>query len=114
VTNNLSLNGTYSFIQMKNPVYATPEHQLFLSAHYRYKKVQLMGSIQQILNLDNDAGPVLNKVDYTLLKAKAIYTITGNLKFYVSGENLLNSTYQVNRYYTMPGTTIFAGLNVSF
>jgi outer membrane cobalamin receptor len=111
---NLKLTGTYSYINMKNPVYATPEHQIYLNAHYRLNKLQLMGSIQQILNLDNDATAIINKVDYTLVQAKAMYNLTKNLKVYVSGENLLNQRYEVNRYYTMPGTTVFAGLNFVF
>lgn len=113
-TSNLSIHATYSYINMKNPVFATPEHHLYLSANYRWNKFQLMGSIQQINNLDNDPSPVVGSEDYTLLKAKAVYSISNNLKLYVSGENLLNEEYQVNRYYTMPGATVFAGLNLNF
>ena len=113
-TNNLSLNGTYSYIHMKNPVYATPEHQIYLSAHYRWNRFLLTGSIQQIINLDNDSSDTVNKVDYTLLQAKIIYNLSRYFKLYVSSKNLLNQTYAVNRYYTMPGTTVFAGLNVNF
>lgn len=111
---NLKLESTYSYIDMKNPVYATPEHHFYFSANYRWKKIQLTGSIQQINNLDNDPSPVAASEDYTLLKAKAVYNISKNLKWYASGENLLNEAYQVNRYYTMPGTTLFTGLNFIF
>jgi iron complex outermembrane receptor protein len=111
---NLKLSATYSYINMKNPVFATPEHHLFLNAHYRFKKLQLMASIQQISNLDNDASPVVNKVSYNLLNAKAMYNLNRNLKFFVSGENLLDVDYEVNRYYTMPGITVFSGLNFVF
>lgn len=113
-TSKLKIETTYSYMNMKNPVFATPEHNFFVSAHYRWKKFQLMGSLQQIANLDNDPSPNVNKVNYTLLKAKAVYNITPNLRWYVSGENLLNQNYQVNRYYTMPGATVFSGLGVNF
>jgi outer membrane cobalamin receptor len=43
-----------------------------------------------------------------------MYNITKNIKLYVSGENLLGQTYQVNRYYTMPEATVFGGVNFSF
>jgi outer membrane receptor protein involved in Fe transport len=36
---NLTLNATYSYIHMENPVYATPEHHLYLNANYRMKKL---------------------------------------------------------------------------
>jgi len=111
---NLLLNASYSYINMENPVFATPEHQLFLSAKYQWNRLQLSANVQQINNLDNDPSPVVNKESYTLLKAKAVYNITNNFSLYVSGENLLNEDYQANRYYTMPGATIFSGLNFSF
>lgn len=113
-TKKLTLNATYSYINMKNPVFATPEHQLFFNAHYRLKKLQLIGSIQQIINLENDPSPIDNKENYTLVKAKAIYNFTKNLKLFISGENLLNQNYEVNRYYTMPGATVFSGINLNF
>lgn len=111
---NLTLNATYSYIHMENPVYATPEHHLYLNANYRIKKLQLTANIQQITNLDNDPSPKVNLENYTLLNAKALYNFTKNIKLYVSAENLLGQSYQVNRYYTMPGTTVFGGVNLNF
>ena len=111
---NLTINATYSYINMKNVVYATPEHHLFLNTHYRINKLQLMASIQQVSNLDNDPSPAVNQESYTVLNAKATYNLLKNLKFFVSGENLLGAEYEVNRYYTMPGATFFSGLNFSF
>jgi outer membrane cobalamin receptor len=111
---NLTLNATYSYIHMKNPVYATPEHHFYFNANYRIKKLQLSANIQQINNLDNDPSPKVNLESYTLLNAKAMYNLTKNINFYVSGENLLGQTYEVNRYYTMPEATVFAGVNLMF
>lgn len=111
---NLTLNATYSYINMENPVYATPEHHLYFNVVYRINKLQLSANIQQITNLDNDPSPLVNLESYTLLNAKAMYNLTKNIKLYVSGENLLGQTYQVNRYYTMPEATVFAGINLMF
>ncbi len=115
VAKNLTLNSTYSYIDMKTPVYATPEHLLFLSAKYRLNKVLLVASVHQIINLDNaSSASAVNQVDYTEVKAKAIYNLNKNFRFYVSGENLLDQDYEINRYYPMPGTTVFAGINYNF
>ncbi len=111
---NLKLNATYSYINMENPVYATPEHHLFLNVHYRIKKLQLMASLQQVSNLDNDPLPMVNLESYSVFNAKAMYKLNRTIKLYVSGENLLNTSYAVNRYYTMPEATFFAGLNLIF
>ncbi|NCB09060.1 MAG: TonB-dependent receptor, partial [Bacteroidia bacterium] len=111
---NLVFNATYSYIHMKNPVYATPEHHIYLSATYRIKKLQLNASIQQIANLDNDATFAFNPVDYSVVQAKAFYSFTKNIQGFVSADNLFNREYEVNRYYTMPGTTVFGGINFRF
>jgi iron complex outermembrane receptor protein len=111
---NLLVNASYSYINMENPVFATPEHQLFFSATYQWNRLQLSANIQQINNLDNDPSPVVNKENYSLLKAKAVYNVTNNLSLYLSGENLLNEDYQANRFYTMPGATVFSGINFQF
>jgi iron complex outermembrane receptor protein len=111
---NLELNATYSYINMENPVYATPEHHLFLNATYQLKKWQLNANIQQISNLDNDASAVVNLESYTLLNAKISYNLLKGLNLFASGENLFSQDYQVNRYYTMPGATVFGGVSYSF
>ena len=100
---------------MEDPVFATPTHHLFLSAAYRFNKLHLMADFQQVSALDNDSSLTIeNQVSYSLVNAKASYQINRYFKLYVSGKNLLDTDYAVNRYYPMPGTTVFAGLNVSF
>ncbi len=110
----LKLNATYSYTHMKNPVYATPEQHLFLNAQYRIDRVLLNANIQHVANLDNDASPAVSKVNYTLFNAKVMYNLSRNINLYVSGENLFNTEYEVNRFYTMPGTCVFAGINFVF
>jgi iron complex outermembrane receptor protein len=111
---NLKVGATYSYINMKSPVFATPEHHFFVNASYRIKKFLLTASLQQVSNLDNDPSPKVNLESYAVLNAKATYNLTRNVKLFVSGENLLNAKYEVNRYYTMPGATVFAGVNLVF
>lgn len=113
-TDNFKVNMTYSYINMENPVYATPEHHYFVSANYRIKKLLLTATLQQVSKLDNDASPKVNLESYTLLNAKAAYNLTPNLKLFVSGENLLSTEYQTNRYYTMPEAIVFGGVNFIF
>ncbi|HYQ57285.1 MAG TPA: TonB-dependent receptor [Draconibacterium sp.] len=55
-----TVNATYSYTNMKNPVYATPEHHLFLNAVYRMKKLQLVANMQHISGLDSDPTAIAN------------------------------------------------------
>lgn len=113
-TSKLSIHTAYSYINMKTPVYATPEHQLFVSSRYRIQKTLLMLSLQQILNLDTDPSSIAVQEDYTLVNAKISRRIFKFAELFVSAENILNQKYEQNRYYTMPGTTVFAGVNLNF
>jgi outer membrane cobalamin receptor len=112
---NLEINVTYSYINMKYPVYATPESQLFLGANYQFKKLGISANIKQINGLDTDPSPVINTDEnYTLLNGKITYKIIKYASIYLSSENLLNSRYETIHYYPMPGVTAFLGVDLKF
>ena len=111
----LEMNITYSYTAMKNPVYATPRHNLFGSISYKYRKFNFMVSSQHINHLDSD--PAINREayeTYTLLNSKVSFHITGWAELFLSAENILNQTYATNIYYTMPGITVFGGVKAVF
>ena len=103
---------TYSYIHMDQPLFATPKNNLFLSGTYHWNKFRLNGSFQQISDLNNDATGKINLVSYSLLNAKAAWSLNKHIEFNLSGENLLGQKYEPNRYYPMPQTTVFAGINL--
>jgi outer membrane cobalamin receptor len=113
---NLSVNLTYSYINMRTPVYATPKNHLFLSASYKWNKLQFTASVQQINHLNTVADPSLTPYfqNYTLLNSKISFQVLKYIEIFASGNNLLNQKYETNRYYPMPGTTFFGGLNFKF
>ncbi len=109
---NLNLNLTYSFIDMKSPVYATPKHHLFLSGNYRIDKFQFMSSLQYVNHLDSDPSANTSYQTYMLLNSKITYSIWKFAELFISAENILNQKYENNIYYTMPGITAFAGVKI--
>lgn len=109
---NLELLLTYSYILMNRPLLATPKSNLYLSGTYRWEKFRVNCSYQQISDLNNDATGKINLVSYGLLNAKAAWSLNRHLEFTLSGENLLGQKYEPNRYYPMPLTNIFAGVNL--
>lgn len=113
-TSKLNFHVAYSYINMKSPVYATPEHQLFISSRYRVGKTIYMISLQSVANLDTDPTAITHQVSYNLVNAKISHKFCKYAEIFISAENLLNQDYELNRYYTMPGTTVFAGLNLNF
>lgn len=114
-SDNLELNLTYSFTHMKNIVYATPEHNLYLSCNYQWKKFQAVLSMQHINNLDcNPAAGKETYQNYSLVNSKLSYQLLPWCNLFLSAENILNQEYQNNIYYTMPGITAFGGLKMRF
>ena len=113
-TTKINFHVAYSYIKMKTPVYATPEHQLFISSRYLMGKTIFMLSLQKVANLDTDPSAMTHQVNYTLVNAKVSQKFCKYAEVFVSAENLFNQDYELNRYYTMPRTTVFAGLNLSF
>jgi len=110
-TDNLSVNMTYSFIGMKSPVYATPKNHFYMSGRYELNKWGLMAGIEYVNHLDTDPTPISSFQNYTLVNARVFYRPIKKLEIYLSGENLLGEKYKTIRYYPMPGTTVFGGLN---
>jgi iron complex outermembrane receptor protein len=110
----LNFHAAYSYINMKSPVYATPEHQLYVSSRYRVNKTSFMLSLQHVANLDTDPSANVHLEDFTLVNARMGYQFCRFAEVFVNGENLLDQKYEQNRYYTMPGITVFAGINLIF
>jgi iron complex outermembrane receptor protein len=113
---NLSFNFTYSYTHMQNPVYATPKHHIYLSSSYTLHKFQLTASAERVIHLDTQADPTLTPYfqNYTLVNARVSCQLSPVIGLFCSAENLLNQTYENLRYYPMPGTTVFGGINIKF
>lgn len=109
---HLELLLSYSYIDMERALFATPKNNLYLSGTYRWNQFRLNCSFQQISDLNNDATGKINLVSYGVLNAKGTWVINRHLEFTLSGENLLSQSYAPNRYYPMPLSTVFAGINL--
>lgn len=113
----LRLHANYSFIAMKTPLPATPEHSLYFSGHYMYKKFHFNLKLQNIFNLynqDNTGEVSIVERGYNLLGAGIGYRINKYLNVFINAENLLNQEYQINNGYPMPGITVFGGVNLKY
>jgi iron complex outermembrane receptor protein len=112
VIKDIELNLTYAYIGIKNPVYATPKHHLYLSGNYGLKKFLFNASAEYINDLDNDPSEKTNLETYTLVNAKITYRALKFAEFFLSAENLLDVEYATLKYYTMPGITVFGGIKL--
>jgi outer membrane cobalamin receptor len=113
-TNFLSFNCNYSNISMDDPIVATPEQQLFVSGTYKWKKLNINISVQNIQNLYTQTTPPEIKESYTLLNSKIAFTFNKFVDIFLKGENLTDKKYYINYGYPMPGFVLFGGLNLHF
>jgi len=113
---SLNLISNYTYIHMKNPLAATPEHNLFLSGRYQYEKWNFLLKLQNIFNLYNETGEGVEVIEkhYHLLGARIGYRATSFMDLFLVGNNLLNQEYQVNFGYPMPGISMMCGINFKF
>jgi outer membrane cobalamin receptor len=112
--NRLSLNANYSFISMKEPIVASPEQQLFVSGTYKWDRLSINLSVQNIHKLYIQITPQEETINYTLLNARVSFMVNKYIDLFVKGENLTNKEYYINYGYPMPGIIFFGGINLHF
>ncbi len=118
VTKNLYFKANYSYLDLDKPVLAAPRQQINVSANYRYKIWSLNISAQRIEHLyvaiSSDAQTQTKTISYGLLNARLSVKPLNKLELFVAGNNLLNTQYQINYGYPMPGIYFNTGFNVRF
>ncbi len=112
LSNALSAILTYSYINMKQPIYATPRHHVYVGFQYHKDRWNVTADVQYInhLNVEPTAAPYFQS--YTLVNASAGYQVAKQVELFVKGDNLTNTHYQTNHYYPMPGVTAFGGIKI--
>lgn len=113
LNNRLSLNMNYSYLHMKYPVLAAPEHQLYLGGRYARSNWSVATGLQYINGLHTAIGADPTKENYLLWNVRAAWSPIKILELFVKGENLLGQSYQINVGFPMPGATAFGGVSIN-
>ncbi len=114
VNKDLRFHVNYSYLYMENPIIASPEHSAYFSGNYRIKDLSLNVNLQYIHGLYTfvASNPDNNvKVNYLVLNSRLSYNITKFFNVFVGVNNILDSKYEINYQYPMPGINFNAGLN---
>ncbi len=115
LSSGLAFSTNYTYINMKEKLLATPEHNLFMSANYRLKKFVFNLKLQNIWNLynENQDGIVdIIEKSYSVLGAKINCRASQFLDIFFSVDNILNEKYQIHYDYPMPGISFMTGINI--
>ena len=111
ICNNLQAHASYGFIDPGKETRSIPKHKIFFGADYTYRIVTFSLSIQHVGGMygsDNNRDPL---EDYTNISMKVSIRPLSYCSVNLSGDNLLNKSYQTILGYPMPGRTFTVGIN---
>lgn len=113
-----SVDANYSFLHMKNPVIAAPEHKLYGGANFSKGRWAVSTGLQYIAGLytsvPNNGRGTETTESFVLWNLRGQFRAAKWLDIWVRGENLLAQRYEINAGYPMPRATVMGGLNIHF
>ncbi|MFH1197105.1 MAG: TonB-dependent receptor [bacterium] len=112
-TNSMNYILNYTYINQDTPILATPEHSLYIGTNYSIGNFQIHFGLQNITNLCIVTTPEIKKENYSLLNSNLLYKFSHNFEIFIKAENILDTDYQINYDYPMPGITFMSGINLS-
>lgn len=113
ISKSFAVNGNYSYLHMETPVIGSPEHKAYLGGTFNKNNWHASTGLQYINSLYSAVGPD-KKEDFLLWNARLSYQVSDILQIWVNGDNLLNTKYQINDGYPMPGIAFMGGVNLTF
>lgn len=112
IDRNWSVDANYSYLDMKNPVVAAPEHKFYAGASFSYRRWNVSTGFQYIGKLYTQTEPVKTE-NFVLWNLRASLRVNSWLEIWGRGENLLAQRYEINAGYPMPKATFMVGLNLN-
>jgi len=113
LSRSVHLVGNYSFLDTNEPIVSSPEHQLFAECAYSSGPISLSANVTHIGGLYTSvSGDQTESETYSLLGIRLAYRPIHGAEFFVTGENLTDVSYEINRGYPMPGATVLAGVSL--
>jgi outer membrane cobalamin receptor len=104
----------YAFVDASANVLFAPRHNFNMQADFSVNKFTLIPSLQVIGGLRNSPVESAEAESYTLLDLRGMYRITPKINAYITGRNLFDTAYQLERGFPMPGINIISGIQLKF
>ena len=122
ISKSFAVNGNYSYLNMETPIVGTPVHKVYLGGSFNSNGWHASTGLQYINSLysaPKTIQPVTvlanpdKKENFLLWNARVSYQISDMIGVWVNGDNLLNTKYQINDGYPMPGIAFMAGVTLT-
>ena len=112
ISKSFAVNGNYSYLNMETPVVGAPEHKAYLGGSFNMNGLHASTGLQYINGLYSTVGPD-KKENFLLWNARVSYQVSDMIGVWVNGDNLLNTKYQINDGYPMPGIAFMGGITLT-
>lgn len=109
-----SVDANYSYLHMKNPVVAAPEHKLYAGANFSKGRWDVSSGAQYIAGLYTAVGDNPQTENFVLWNVRGSFRATEWLSVWARGENLFAQRYEINAGYPMPKATFAGGVHFEF
>ena len=108
-----SVDANYSYLHMKNPVVAAPEHKFYAGANFSKGRWDVASGVQYIAGLYTAVGDNPVTENFVLWNVRGSFRVAEWLLIWLRGENLLAQRYEINAGYPMPKATFTGGVSFS-
>ena len=113
--NNLNFSLNYTYLNTSQAFKYAPKNEINFHGFYNLKPVSFMLYLKYVNGLNNYIGKdEVTTINYTLLNLKVSWQATGWLNVFLEGNNLLDTKYQIDRDYPMPGINVLAGVELRY
>lgn len=104
----------YTFLEASETVLFAPKHMLNFQMDYTHDKFNVLAGLQRVAGLNTSIESDIQKEYYTLLHARFHWKALDYLNVFIEGNNLLNTQYQIEYNYPMPGINVLGGIGFHF
>ena len=108
-----SVDANYSYLNMDNPVIASPEHKFYAGGNFTKNRWSISTGIQYVGGLYTDVDEPTQE-NFVLWNLRGSFRATKHFEIWLRGENLLAQKYEINAGDPMPRATVIGGVNVKF
>jgi outer membrane receptor protein involved in Fe transport len=112
ITREWEIGANYAYLHTSKRIVSAPRNKLYGEVSYTPGPWEFNLNMQGIWGLYTEES----KEDYVLLGARAAYhlRLPAELTFFVKGENLTATKYEINYGFPMPRATVMAGAEIKF
>lgn len=113
--NNFNFSLNYTYLNTSQAFKYAPKNEINFHGFYNLQPVSFMLYLKYVNGLNNYIGrDEVSTINYTLLNLKVNWQATKWLNVFLEGNNLLDTQYQIDRGYPLPGINVLAGLELRY